>query len=279
MRIGYQMQNIKQKGNASIETILVATVMVPLLGGLPLLGKISDVNNTTAQSSRYLAWEQTIAGPVHKSADQLQAEVNNRFFARPDLLIKTGRGTLSADEYNNPMWSGYGYNEENEPNRLVSLGGGLRTQVINQQPDSIAGPLSSGISAIGNTLANFTGGEWQIESEGLYTATVSVDIAGNNHLTSGVNCDHQESENVASCAIRSNAIFVDSWDARNSSHAANRARTFVPAGALEDVGDGAATIAQFVPFFSDITKLRSDGNGGFGYVNANVVPMDRYAEH
>jgi hypothetical protein len=267
----------KQKGSASVETILFATVMVPLLGGLPLLGKISDINNSTTQSSRYLAWEQTIAGPSYKSPDQLQTEVSNRFFAKPDLLIKTNRGALTDEEYNNPMWTGYGYNEDNEINRMVALGSVSTPQISNQSPDSIAGTLSSGIETIGSAMASFTGGEWDIEDEGLYTAYVSIDVASNQYLDSGVNCQNQETEDVSSCVVRSNTIFVDSWDVRDASHAANRARTFVPAGALEEVGNGVAYIG-YIPFFKDIRKLRSDSNGGFGYVNANIQPMDRYAE-
>ncbi|MEL0585317.1 MAG: hypothetical protein AAES65_10630 [Candidatus Thiodiazotropha sp. (ex. Lucinoma kazani)] len=60
-------RKIGQKGNASVETILIATVMVPLLTGIPLVGKIADINNTTTQSSRYLAWEQTVTDPSGSS--------------------------------------------------------------------------------------------------------------------------------------------------------------------------------------------------------------------
>jgi hypothetical protein len=38
-------------------------------------------------------------------------------------------------------------------------------------------------------------------------------------------------------------------------------------------------VASIVPFFADIRTLRSDSNGGFGYINPNVLPMDRYAEN
>ncbi|MCU7907043.1 MAG: hypothetical protein KZQ76_14630 [Candidatus Thiodiazotropha sp. (ex Epidulcina cf. delphinae)] len=268
----------KQKGNATVETILIATVMAPLLGGIPLLGKIADINNNTAQSSRYLAWEQTVAGPSRKTAAQLQTEVGNRFFAKPDLHIRTDRGALSADEYDNPMWTGYGYNEEDEVNRLVTLGNGLTTHIVNEEPQSLAGRLSSGIERIGRTMARFSGGEWDIEAKGLYTATVSIDVVSNKYLPSGVNCNHQESEDTTVCVSRSNSIFVDSWEAGNADHAEARARTFVPAGALEGVGNAVAGIAGAVPFFADIRTLRADGNGGFGYVNAEVLPLDRYAD-
>ncbi|MEW8624461.1 MAG: hypothetical protein AB2551_01745 [Candidatus Thiodiazotropha sp.] len=267
----------KQQGNASVETILFATVMVPLLGGLPLLGKISDINNTTTQTSRYLAWEQTISGPNHKSVEQLEREVNNRFFVKSDLLIRTDRELLTGEEYNNPMWTGYGYNDDDRINRMISSDSAPGVEVANRSPDSMAGPLSSGIKTIGSTMASFSGGEWNIEAEGLYTASVSVDIASNKYLNSGFDCNNRETEDVSSCVVRSNTIFVDSWDARNSTHAAERARTFVPAGALEQVGNAMAYVG-YIPFFQDIRGLRSDSNGGFGYVNANVLPMDRYSE-
>ena len=103
-----------QLGGATVETILVATVLVPVLGSLPLLGKIADINNTTNQSSRYMAWEQTVTGTSGKPVSQLQAEVSNRFFARPDLQIRTNRPALSEEEQTNHFWTGYGVTEEDE---------------------------------------------------------------------------------------------------------------------------------------------------------------------
>ncbi|MCU7866852.1 MAG: hypothetical protein KZQ92_23105 [Candidatus Thiodiazotropha sp. (ex Lucinoma borealis)] len=273
-----QNRTKKQNGNATVETILIATVMVPLLTGIPLLGKMADINNTTAQSSRYLAWEQTINGSSHKSAALLETEVNSRFFARPDLPIRTNRGELTEVERTNPMWTGYGYDEEEETNRLVDFGQGMRTQVVNESPESLAGTLSSGIATIGRTMARITGGEWNIEEHGLYTGTISTEVASNAYLTAGVDCQGRESETVTACVSRSNTIYVDAWDASNAEHAGRRARTFVPAGALEGVGNAVAGVVGAIPFFADIRGLRADGNGGFGYVNPNVLPLDRYAD-
>ncbi|MES9822488.1 MAG: hypothetical protein ABW150_08470 [Candidatus Thiodiazotropha sp.] len=174
-----QCRLLKQKGNATVETILIATVTVPLLTGIPLMGKIADINHTTAQSSCYLAWEQTIAGPHYKDIEQLETEVNNRFFVRPDLQIRTDREALTDEGFENPFWSGFGYDEDDEENRLVVLGRGFDAAVSNQRPESIAGTLSAGINEIGDTLASITGGQWDIEENGLYTGRVSIEVAGN----------------------------------------------------------------------------------------------------
>ncbi|MEW8191600.1 MAG: hypothetical protein AB2766_20075 [Candidatus Thiodiazotropha endolucinida] len=273
-----QCRVLKQKGNATVETILIATVTVPLLTGIPLMGKIADINHTTAQSSRYLAWEQTIAGPHYKDIEQLETEVNNRFFVRPDLQIRTDREALTNEGFENPFWSGIGYDEDDEENRLVVLGRGFDASVSNQRPESIAGTLSAGINEIGDTLASITGGQWDIEENGLYTGRVSIEVAGNTILTSGVDCNEQESGTITACVTYTNTIYADSWDARDPAQAARRSRSFVPAGALESIGDALADVATIVPFFADIQGLHSDSNGGFGYINPHVLPMDRYAE-
>ncbi|MES9993791.1 MAG: hypothetical protein ABW098_17715 [Candidatus Thiodiazotropha sp.] len=270
-------RKLNQYGNATVETILIGTVMVPLLTGLPLLGKISDINNTVTQSSRYVAWEQTIAGPNYKSAQVLEEELRARFYADPDLQIRTDRQQLSEEEGVNPFWAGYGFNDEGEVNRLISYGDGPGVGLNNDSPDSLAGTLSEGIVTIGRGMARITGGDWQLEANGLYTANVSLDVASNAYLVAGSDCSTQESETVSSCITRSNTIFVDSWDAGNAAMAGERSRTFVPAGVLEPVGDVIATFVGAIPFFADIRGLESDNDGGFGYVNPNVLPMDRYA--
>jgi hypothetical protein len=275
-----QRQIRVQKGNATVETILIATVAVPLLAGIPLIGKVADINHTTAQSSRYLAWEQTIGASHYKSDERLETEVRNRFFSRPDLQIRTDQDALTDEESENPFWSGYGYNDEDEEeeNRLITQNRMARIEMQNEAPSSIAGTLSTGIHTIGTTMARISGGNWDIEENGLFTGTVSIEVAGNSILSSGVDCSGQESETAAACIRRSNTIYADSWNARDANHAAVRARSFVPAGALEPIGNALADIVTFVPFFADIGGLRADNNGGFGYVNPHVLPMDRYAE-
>jgi hypothetical protein len=268
----------KQSGNATVETVLIATVMVPLLTGIPLIGKLADIDNTTVQASRYLAWEQTVARGDSQSQQDLETEIRNRFYADSDLQIRTNLQQIAQDEYNNPMWAGYGINDEGTVNQLVNRDSGVDYVLRNGRPGSMAGTLSSGIGTMGRAMAQFTGGDWNIEDHGLYTGRVSIEVARNAFLAQGVDCNGQESESITACISRANTIFVDSWDARNSDHAGERSRTFVPAAALESVGNALATVAGAIPFFADIRGLSSDSNGGFGYLNPDVLPMDRYAE-
>jgi hypothetical protein len=268
----------KQLGNATVETLLIATAMIPFFTGIPLMGKIADINNTTTQASRYLAWEQTVGRPGNPPQQNLQLELQNRFFADPDLQIRSDRQQITGDDAINPMWAGYGFDNDGNPNRLIDQANGPTYQLDNDNPDGLAGSLLAGIDTMGDTMSSFSGGEWDVEAQGLYTGQVSINVMRNAFLAQGVDCSSRVSESITACITRANAIFVDSWDAQNANQAGARARTFVPAGALEPVGNLLARVPGKVPFFRDLGGLQSDENGGFGYVNPNVLPMDRYAE-
>ncbi|MBT3058103.1 MAG: hypothetical protein AB2588_00235 [Candidatus Thiodiazotropha sp.] len=269
----------KQCGNATVETILIATVMAPLLSGIPLIGKLADIDNSTTQASRYLAWEQTVARPGSDTQPQteLETEIRNRFYLDPDLQIRTNQQLADQDSIN-PMWTGYGLSDDETVNRLVDQDSSVGYTLQNDRPHGLTGTMSAAIVTMGRAMAGLSGGDWRIEDRGLYRGEVSIEVSRTAFLASGIDCDGMESESITLCISRTNTIFVDSWDAENAGQAGNRARTFVPAGALEPVGDSLAVIRRIIPFFADITGLRSDGNGGFGYVNPNVLPMDRYAE-
>jgi hypothetical protein len=275
MMRGKQHRNKRNRGNASVETILVALVMVPLFGGVTLLGKLADVSNATAQSSRYLAWEHATTGSSDRDFDR---EIRERFFSNPALRIRSNDGDLNDEQRTNPMWTGYGVDEEGRQNLLISHESDMESSVENQSPGSVAESISRGVVTIGQTMARFTGGEWELEENGLITATVAINAASNPFMPTGLDCDNQESENVATCVTRSNAILVDGWEVSDVNHAELRTRTLVPAAGLEEVGAAAVEAVGRVPFFADLGRLQTDENGGFGYVDSEVVPMDRYAE-
>ena len=271
----------RQQGNATVETLLIAAAMVPFFTGIPLVGKMADINNSTIQASRYLAWEQTVASPEPQPQPQqrnLQTEIRNRFYADADLQIRTGRPQVSGEEAMNPMWTGYGFNDEGNVNRLIDQTSGVNHHLQHDAPGGLVGSLLEGINTMGNAMASFSGSRWDVEAQGLYTGEVSIEVTRNAFLSPGLDCTDRESDSITACITRANAIFVDSWDAQDANHAGASARAFVPAGALANVGNLLAEVPGRVPFFRDLTRLSSDENGGFGYVNPHVLPMDRYAD-
>jgi hypothetical protein len=109
-------------GQAMTETLITAaTVLVPLLLLIPLLGKYIDIKHATIQSARYQAWEYTVwyssnderdtpgssaerstgfvdgrgtsIDNISKTTAQTQIEARRRFFSETDTLIDNGDKT------------------------------------------------------------------------------------------------------------------------------------------------------------------------------------------
>lgn len=255
---------MREKGNALVETVVLVSVLGPLMVGLPLLGKVSDINNSTIQSSRYIAWERTIGNTSS------EVEVKNRFFSRPDLSIRSGEGALSGADANNPYWTGYGVKEDGSVNTMFDEGQGMALHFRERRAPGAAGELSSAIVRMGRSL--------ELEDKGLFTATVAVGLGTNRFLPSGDSCSGDDPDETFACISRSNTILVDGWEVDDASHAEDRTKAFVMASALEEVGDFFATVVSKFPFFRDLEELESDGDGGFGYVDSEVVPLDRFLE-
>lgn len=272
----------KEEGGAVVETLVLLLIMVPLFSAIPLLGKLSDINNATLQSSRYVAWERTVANGSDKTAGELSIEVNNRFFSRPDLGVQSNQLLLADSGNQNSLWLGVGKESDGSYNRLITSG--LDTYVPSSQwagtkaPSSLVGTLSSGIVQLGKTVSAATGGNWDLEEKGLFSPMISVNIGSNKWLSSGENCNEQSEAGVFSCLSHSNAIFVDSWSGsgRDPEQIEDRVRALVPAAALRDMGGTFASVIGNIPLVADLGYLENDDDGGFGYVDATVTPLDRY---
>lgn len=122
-------------GQAMTETLITAaTVLVPLLLLIPLLGKFIDIKHATIQSARYQAWEYTVwyssdderdtplssaerstgfvdgngnsLDNLSKTTTQTQLESRRRFFSETDTPIDNGDkiGTWKKDERNR-LWT------------------------------------------------------------------------------------------------------------------------------------------------------------------------------
>ena len=99
----------RQRGQSTVEFLVLALVLLPLFLIVPLLGKQLDIAHTAASASRYVAFE----GVVHhgsslqpwKSDAQLADEVRLRFFSTSTAPIKTAERAGDFAEHRNPLWT------------------------------------------------------------------------------------------------------------------------------------------------------------------------------
>lgn len=264
-----------QQGNALTEFVLLAMVMVPAITLIPLLGKVSDINQSTIQASRYAAWERTVHSEGQKSNAQLTTEVTHRFYADPDLLLNSERTTVTEAQGHNVYWSSHLDDDGN----LVSMTDhdALMVMTRNESPPSNTGAdvMSKAVVAIGDAMDGLIeDAQWELEENGFIVAEVSAPIASNHRFTQGEDCAAQESEEVFSCVSRRNAIFIDAWNSGSPEETNQRVRTLVPAGVFQPLGDALSTAGDGSPLFQELKKLE----GIFGYVDEDVLPLDRYGD-
>lgn len=102
----------KASGSALVETVILMTALVPLLLGIPLVGKYLDVKAAALEASRFAVWERTVWSDVsagwgesenHKSSDRVRTEVSRYVIGHPSTLIDP-----EALPKRNPLWVSHG---------------------------------------------------------------------------------------------------------------------------------------------------------------------------
>ena len=268
------------KGNALVEFTVLSAIMVPLVLFLPVIGKLSDVNNASVQASRYAAWERTIANSSEKPDIQVSKEVVNRFFGDPELLLETDKALIDLEEDGNSFWMVYESDSEQSQmlkrHSLIGQNASLSKVKTKNESVPVAGAeaISEGLASVGKAMSSLIpDSKWDLEQKGLYTIEVSTDVATNRLLAEGKNCLGVETDAVASCLRHRAAIFVDAWDSSSAAQTEERVRSLVPAGVFQPIGDKLSKFGS-VPLFEELKKL----DGIFGEVNEDVLPPDRYGD-
>lgn len=258
------------------EVAVLGAVMVPMLTLMPLLGKVSDINQSTIQASRYAAWERTLHDGGDKSDSRLAVEVSNLFFSKQDEPIRTNEDLLTGDDHQNNMWTGYGKVDDKQTRLIGGGSGGLKSYVstVNESlPGGVSGTLNNATNKIFGTMARLIpGASWDMERNGLYVARVGTNVSSNSILTGTKDCENNNNEDVFSCIRRHNAILVDSWESSGSAQTKSRVKAMVPSGALEPISN-VTKVLGWIPFSKELGRLDDEA---LGYVSPDVLPPDRY---
>ena len=262
--------NKKQSGQALTEFATMMSVFVPLFLMVPVLGKVSDMNSTSIQASRYAAWERTISSTTDKSDVVLNDEVRSRLFGLTGHFNTTGETPSDSDQNHNPLWT------DHKGNRILSSSiNDVDMQAVNGGLDgSLTSGFTSVITKVGAQLSKLSSSaNWDLTSDGLYTATVNVNVASNDFgLDAGQDCGGTDSTTVFACITRHNVILTDSWDSPSPEVTESRVKAFVPANAFEGVASVMNAIGE-IPVVKEWKKFEP------GYVDPEVIPADRLGNY
>jgi len=259
-----------QAGQALTEFLVASLVLIPMLLMIPLLGKLSDVNHTAIAASRYAAWERTVSTPKAKSDAELQKETQRRFFEAPGIKLKT-QETGQRVSSTNALW------DVDADSRLVESS--TRSVSMKLQRESDGGFAQAAALGALNKIKSALKGKGgdamaALETKGLTTAHVSVDIASNTlAFDKGRGCSASATESFV-CLSRKTVILTDAWDAGGQEQVIARTQGFVPASLFERAEILLEGLAKI--------KLVPEARGFKpGFVAPDAVPADRlgrYAE-
>jgi hypothetical protein len=260
-----------QKGQSTIEFVVLAFVLVPLVIIVPLLGKYMDLAQTTTVASRYVAFEGTVhhgsslantgSGGGWKTDEQLATEVRRRFYSRNDLGINTNDVAGEFDGDRNPLWV------DHRGNHLLPRFNQIAVQA---QRNNLNQPF-------GATFAGVFG----LDQNNLYTGNVGVTVA--NVPAIGLAFDKSKADGSGAKAFdnlnlqinRTTTVLVDPWAATGPEDVKGRiegaGETVLPTVHLE-----AFKLALTIPYaFVEILPGGSASLPDIGDVNPDIVPADR----
>lgn len=275
-------------GAAMVESILIVGVLLIFMLGIPMIGSLIDLKQTTIQASRYSAWEKT----VHVDPQGKPNLIDERFFKDPSAPITSAPNNGLAP---NLLWgeleqgNGQTVPDGAQANNGNTPPGGPGPDMSKRARVTIAGPVGVyevvGESALAGVGSNMVG--LPVGSAYRTVGTVVTEIGRavsrdgwedgdpveDGLVASIVESQFQANELLPGGAIREKtSIFIDGWAAAEPETIRERVHGFVPSHRLERVGDFISRV-KFIPMLNDLEHLEK----AFGCVKTNIVPGKTYA--
>nr|WP_295775630.1 hypothetical protein [Rhodoferax sp.] len=237
----------RQKGQSTVEFVVLAVVMVPLLLIIPLIGKYMDIAQTTAVASRYVAFEGAVrhssSNGGWKTDGELAQEVRRRFFSSSDAPIKTNDTAGDFNAHRNPLW----FDHRGMP-LLPVFGSNVKVSTVK---DSTSQPF-------GTVYA----GSFGLSSDNLYTGNVNVTVADIAGL--------KPFDALGLSITRKTALLADPWAASGPGSVSSKIKGATAAFPYAALKLAAAPLSPF------ISLLEPNSNPpDVGVVDPDKVPADR----
>jgi hypothetical protein len=260
------------KGGATVEIIMIMSLLLPILFGLVMIGKLIDIRQVAEQASRYAAWQTTVHSRASLSNDQ-SIVIHNRFFADPERYIKTQADSrFSSNDKTNRLWGQSNLSNPNTSSSQTHIQIENDGQVLTEYSFNLsAAPVATGmgetVERLGSILDGANGNSWDLEGNGIVKADVDVGVKANGWLTgSNRGCLTTDSR---MCVQSSSVIMSDGWSADSDDHAKERARSLMPTSVAQPLSDVVGQVGGLL--FPELKGLK----GAFGHVDMGVLP--RYA--
>jgi hypothetical protein len=250
---GHAVAPRRQRGQAIVEFLVATAVLLPLVAGVVLVGRLQDLRAATLQSARYAAFGGALAGT--SSAD-LQSEVRARFFTDPDRLLR------AADRRDVPSGTNPHWTDVARAASMIRTPGDVTVQLSNARPPGAAARAMTAATDGVDRVARLTGRSLDLERRGYFSAAVDVRIADLPSLTT---------LGVTPLALQARAqVLGDDWSSAGPAETARRASALVPTSPLRRVRPVLAPLAWALSLLEPALRDLC-----LAPVDPELVPLDR----
>ena len=250
---GIWLGRFSQRGQSTVEFVVLSFVLVPLMLIVPLLGKYMDIAQTTAVASRYVAFEGAVRHSSSldgwKSDTELAQEVRRRFFSNSDAPIKTNDTAGDFNAHRNTLW----FDHRGAP-LLPEFENNIKVSTTKESYSQPFGALFA--SNFGLTQTN------------LYTGQVDVDIADIAGL--------KPFDSIGLTVKKHTALLTDPWSASGPEAVRSKVRDSGAAFPYQALEVAAAPVIPFIVLFEQL--LGGAPPPDIGRVSPDRVPADRLGE-
>ncbi len=289
-----------ETGGALVETIALSAGLLLFMTGIPMVGTLVDLNQTTMQASRYLAWEKT----VQPNSVYVTNRVESRFFKNQSAPIRTHEpadevlgtnllwgplerntrhyGTIDGDSAVSPLVQNriplhqrarvtadvqnvFSYIADKTLPESAQFSNGLpSTAISNPEKPKVFDKIGKVVGGLGRFLSKDGWDNANPYVNGLMRSQVEVKVENNRLFKfAGNNCR----QGGAGCVHESTSILVDGWSVANPQTMRDRVHGFVPSNRLHTVGKLISKI-KVIPMLKDLKHLEA----AFGCVKLGVRP-------
>lgn len=238
-------------------------MLASLLAGIVFVGRLQDLQWATIAASRYAAFERALRAD-RTGAAALQGHVRARFYEPPDAPLRSDdiRSDTHAWRRVMPHWT----DRSPAARPLVSRPADVAVTSSEDDAPGASARLASSVAALADRAAVVTGGRFDVNRRGYYSAAVRVRLAP-------FASEPAPLSTLALTLEERTTVFGDSWNAVGPQQAADRTRAFVPVAALRAVRPVVDAFRWALRLFEPALDQLC-----LGRIDPELVPLDRLGE-
>lgn len=254
---------LARRGQALVEFLVGAGVLASLLAGIVVVGRLQELQWATIAASRYAAFEHALR-PDRIGAAALQGHVRARFYEPPDTPLRSDDARTDADSWRRvmPHWT----DRSPTAHPLVSRPADVAVTSSEADPPGVTAGLAASVAALADRAAVVTGGRFDVNRRGYYSAAVRVRLAP-------FASEPAPLSTLALTLEERTTVLGDSWNSTGPQQVADRTRAFVPAAALRAVRPVLDAFRWALRLFEPALDQLC-----LGRIDPDLVPLDRLGE-